>query len=216
LEPVTHTLKLAAVALLAATALTQTALASTAPVPSGLLADIFAADFPASTQVEDQLFSFVGLDTLPVTLEATRLSEVSATFGGTFVHLPDAPATSGWLCYDTATTRTTFFTSGADAGGDPLVNLIVVENIAAPAIDSGCTSTDNAGLQDPLTDNGVPGIGATLDDLASHFGDAKPDATGHIAYVAEAQPGVGAQNIFYLVENGVVTAMAFSQFNETP
>jgi len=192
-------------------ALSQSALAAT-PQLSGLLADIFASDDMPDSTAAKSLYNALTFGDKVFTLEQSKLADVTAAYGGTFVALPDDPNPQhGWMCFDGAGTRTWFFSAEVEKTGAPVVNLVVTETLPAKPLDSGCTS----GIAIGLTDAGVPGLGATLADLEARFGTAKPDATGHLSYFLDGgDPAV--QNLFYLVNDGHVTAVAFSQWSDTP
>ena len=64
--------------------------------------------------------------------------------------------------------------------------------------------------------NELPGVGATLADLQKRFGaDAvKPDQNGHLNFTYQGEENPDAvKNVFYIIKNGVVSSVAFSEFH---
>ena len=193
-------------------ALAQPVLAAAAPQLSGLLGDIFASNDMPNSGTAKTLYGPLTFGDKTFTLEEATFADVTAAYGGKFVALPDDPDPHhGWMCFDNDGIRTWFFSAEVNKSGAPVINMVVTETIPAKAKNSGCST----GTGVALTDAGVPGLGATLADLKARFGAAEPDATGHLSYVLDGDdPKVS--NLFYIVKDGKVTAIGFSQWSDTP
>ena len=192
-------------------ALSQAALASSNP--NGILAFILTGGFPEAVVLDADPFKTVMFDGAEFNLGTVTLAEINDQFGGNFQSsTADNGAPQTWLCYDAGGLRTWFYSGLTDNSGKPLVNLIVEEQATTPAADGRCTVVTAA-----LTpQNDLPGVGATLADLETRFGaeHVKPDQNGHLnfTYQGEEKPDV-VQNVFYILKNGVVTSIAFSEFH---
>ena len=203
-----RTLLLTGVAL---AALSQSALASTGP--NGILTFVLSGDFPEATVLDAEPFETIVFDGPEFSLGTVTLAEINDQFGGAIqTSTADNGSPQSWLCYDAGGLRTWFYSGLVDKSGKPLVNLIVEEQATTPSADGGC-----AELTVALTpQNDLPGVGATLADLEKRFGaeHVKPDQNGHLnfTYQGEDRPDV-VQNLFYIVRNGVVTSIAFSEFH---
>ena len=204
-----YTRPLIAVALVASAIISQSVSAAPEPKLSGILTDIFAADFPSAVLSEKPLFTDITFDGPAFTPAVTTMAEINDEFGGTIV-APDA--TQSWLCFDAGTTRTWFYSGATDAAGKPVANVIVTELATTPAAAAGCATITVA--LTPIDAN-LPGLGATLADLAKRFGTAEPDDHGQLNFTFMTTTGDTrqVQNIFYTVKDRVVTAVAFAQWN---
>lgn len=198
----------------AVAALSYSALAAPA-APGGIVADLLAGNWPASTELKDYLFNPLDTGTSSIALVRAPLAQVHDEFGG---EIRTAEADNGaalqWLCYEGGNIRTSFLSWGdfSPEGGTPAVSLVALERVDAP--DAACTSLDHAVIPDPGND--LPGIGAPLRDLEARFGSAKPDADGKLAYFSVATLGdeeswTVTKNVYYLLKNGVVVSVAYSQ-----
>jgi hypothetical protein len=203
-----YTRPLIGVALLASAIISQSVSAAPEPQLSGIITSIFGADFPSAVTSDQPFFKDIIFDGPAFAPAVTTMAEINEQFGGTIV-APDS--TQSWLCYDAGNTRTWFYSADVDPAGKPVVNMIVTELATTPAAAAGC-ATVTAAIT-PIDPN-LPGLGATLADLKIRFGDAKPDANGHLNYgfVASGDGGF-IQNIFYTLKDGVVTAVSFGQWN---
>ena len=203
--------------LLAATAvavLAQPALA--ASQISGIVADIFAGNWPQSTAVDDKLFNPINIDTATYGIGEARLDSVAEAFGGKIQHaFADNGAPLSWLCYDHGGMRTWFVSTGKiDQGGGILIGLVAEEPLVSTAPAAGCLASNDTLV--PLPGNDIPGVGAGLADLVKRFGQAAPDANGKLSYfsqVVDADGRPAVRNIYYTLQGGLVVAVAFTEVN---
>jgi hypothetical protein len=163
------------------------------------------------------LFKDVRAASLHIVLEKTSLFDVQHTFGGTLQHEGDAGDATEWLCYSGADIHgapTLFWFSSGEMGGAQESILGVAQQPNPDGkVPDGCA---NAPHDLTHIDVGVPGVGATLSDVTSHFGAAKPDANGHFHYAASypADPSKDftvTQTIVYTTKHGVITGVAITQ-----
>lgn len=190
-------------------ALSQSAFAATNP--NGILTFILSGDFPEAVVLSVDPFTTVAFDGPEFDLGRTTLGDITDAFGGKIeTSTADNGSPQSWMCFDAGGLRTWFYSGMTDDVDRPVVNLIVEEQATTPAAAAGCTDLTVA-----LTpENDLPGVGATLADLQTRFGAAQPDQNGHLnfTYQSEAEPDA-VKNVFYIVTNGVVTSVAYSEFH---
>lgn len=135
---------------------------------------------------------------LNVGLQTTKIRDVQKAFGGTIQTTGEAT----WLCYH-ADDSNTWFISNA-FGGQEFVMMVAVE--VSKSTPGDCEANDK--FTPPVFD--VPGIGAKLADLKSHFGAANG---GKIAYRADRPGGYSdiAQYLGYVLKGGTVTGIGVGE-----
>lgn len=202
---------------LALAAMSQSAFAAASRL-SGIADRILSADWTSSASIDDDLFkaiSFKSAKGEAFTLEATRLADVAAAFGGKVQSTAAYGPAVSWLCYDSAGKRTWFV--GTELGEDkaPLLTLVAEEAIGKSTPDAGCGKVADA--LTPVPGDKLPGFGATLAELQKRYGGADPDDKGRVSFMSSAPLSgdvMQAKNIYYLVSKGEVTAVAFSAASE--
>jgi hypothetical protein len=200
---------LAAVAL----ALLPQAAFAAGPQIDGIVNDLLSADWPESSEVKDTLFGPITVDTGTFPLARTKLTDVAAALGGSVRSTEDFGATVRWLCYESGDTRTSFIAATTDKSGDAIVNMIAEETISPASPDAGCTRTVSVLV--PLPGDDIPGFGATLVDLTKRFGTTTPDAQGKVSFFNQAtvDSELHIQNIYYVVKDGAVVSVCYSQLD---
>src|SRR3569623_2025966 len=193
-------------------ALSQSAVAS--PNPNGILNFVLSGGFPEAVVLSADPFKTVVFDGPEFDLGHVSLGDIIDEFGGDILtSTADNGSPQSWLCFDAGGLRTWFYSGLTDDVGRPLVNLIVEEQATTPAKAAGCSTVTVA-----LTpQNELPGVGAKLADLQKRFGDAqvKPDQNGHLNFTFQSDDDPNTvKNVFYIVKVGVVTSIAFSEFNQ--
>jgi hypothetical protein len=163
------------------------------------------------------LFNDVHAGSLDIVLEKTSLFDVQRAFGGTLQHEGDAGEATEWLCYAGRNAHgdpTLFwFSSGEMGGAEESVLSVVQQANPGGNLPDGCSSAPRE-----LThiDFGVPGVGATLSDVSSHVGAAKPDANGHFHYAASYPSSASkdftvTQTLVYTMKKNAITGVAITQ-----
>jgi hypothetical protein len=147
---------------------------------------------------------------LKMELQHTKLSAIKKAFGGTIMTQGGAGSLANWLCYHTdgsgkAPAANTWFISNTLGGGE-FVMIVAVQAADPAKIPADCVA---APKKFTLPVMGIPGLGASTDDLKKAFGTAS--GGGQIAYRAD-EPGadalgtaLNAQYIGYLMSGGKVT-----------
>jgi hypothetical protein len=153
-----------------------------------------------------------------VQLEVTPLDAVKKQFGGTIRGAGDAGEAVTWLCYMGKNAEQKpvvyWFASNDEMSGDHHeVTQVAVQANPSGSVPKGC-STAPASLTG--IDFGVPSVGSTLDAVAKHFGEGKPDARGYLGYASEVEVKepkdlTVIQSVQYRVREGVVTTVSVSQ-----
>jgi len=136
---------------------------------------------------------------LTVGLQTTKMKEVQKAFGGTIQSTGEAT----WLCYHKDDTNTWFISNAF--GGQEFVMMVAVEvNKGTPG---DCEAASDK-FKPPVFD--VPGIGAKLADLKSHFGAANGSK---VAYRADRPGGYSdiAQYLGYVLKGGTVTGVGVGE-----
>lgn len=186
---------------------------------NGMAEEVLASEWAEPTHVDDYLFNPLQFEAPGTSflLDATSLADVQAAFGGTPGNGEIFEGTPvDWLCYDTGTSRTTFAAVRSQSEGNetiapgPVLGVVIEE--ANASTNFSCSANDDAAKPNP--GNGIPGLGATVADLAARFGSAPVDAGGHLAYVTEYDMGdeeswVEQKIIYYRIEDDVVTGVAY-------
>lgn len=163
------------------------------------------------------LFNDVHAGSVDIVLEKTSLFDVQRAFGGTLQHEGDAGEATEWLCYAGLNTRgepTLFwFSSGEMGGAEESILSVAQQPNPGGKLPDGCASAPHE-----LThiEFGVPGVGATLGDVSSHVGTAKPDADGHFHYAASYPSSASkdftvTQTLVYTTKKNVITGVAITQ-----
>lgn len=191
--------------------LSQSAFAS--PNPNGILNFILSGSFPEAVVLSADPFKTVVFDGPEFDLGRVSLGDIADEFGGKIqTSSADNGSPQSWLCFDADGLRTWFYSGLTDDVGRPLVNLIVEEQATTRANEGGCAEIAVA-----LTpQNELPGVGATLADLQQRFGaDAvKLDQNGYLNFTYQGEENPDAvKNVFYIIRNGVVSSIAFSEFH---
>jgi len=146
---------------------------------------------------------------LRVELQRTRLSEVQHAFGGTIYEQGSGMRAAHWLCYE-GPQATTWFMSNVE-GGDEFVMMVATE---AGRADGSC---DRAPADLGILDYGIPGLGASLDQLKAHFGSAIVGSRSAISYRVDrpARDGLGtaydAEYLGYIMRGGKVVAVGVGE-----
>lgn len=163
------------------------------------------------------LFNQIAAGPLSIAFEKTTLADIQKNFGGTVQHEGDAGDSTYWLCYAGPNTQgkpTIFwFDSGEMGGRDHAVLRVAMEPNPIGKLPQNCAVAPQT-----LTavDFGIPGVGASIADVATHFGAAKPDLHGHIEFAAE-YPSIApkgftvTQTLVYTMQNEIVTGVAVTQ-----
>jgi hypothetical protein len=163
------------------------------------------------------LFKQVRAGALHLTLETNTLADIEKAFGGTIQHEGDAGDSTYWLCYAGAGAggkpALFWFVSGEMGGSDHGILNIAMQPNPTGKVPEGCTAAPH-----DLTniDFGIPGVGAAIGDVASRFGDAKPDHDGLFHYAAsypsvEAKDFTVTQTLVYTAKNGRVAGVSITQ-----
>lgn len=153
----------------------------------------------------------VAVGGLPVLLEQTPLSDVTAKFGGAIQTGEDATGTAyAFACYDLKS-RTLWFRADG-GGGDAAVTMVAIQNGGA---ETGWECADAPDSLDTVS-FGVPGLGAPTEEVSARLGASTPDTDGRLGYLSEvpsdADPGAFVrQTILYRISDGTVSAMAVTQ-----
>lgn len=132
-------------------------------------------------------------------LQTTKMKDLQKAFGGTLQSNGEAT----WLCYHADDTNTWFISNAF--GGQEFVMMVAVEaNKKTP----GDCEAPNDKFKPPVFD--VPGIGAKLADLKSHFGAA---SGSKVAYRADRPGGYSdiAQYLGYALSGGTVTGIGVGE-----
>lgn len=192
-------------------ALSQAAVAATNQ--NGILTFVLSGDFPAAVVLVADPFKTIAFDGPEFDLGAITLAAVAEQFGGTVqASTADNGSPQSWLCYDAGGLRTWFYSGLTDAAGKPVVNLVVEEQATTPAAEAGCAEV----TVELTPQNDLPGVGATLAELEKRFGaeQVKPDQNGHLNFTYLGPDAANSvKNLFYIVKDGVVTSVAFSEFH---
>lgn len=142
----------------------------------------------------------ISAGSLKLELQHTKLKDVAKAFGGTIYSQGEGSGRATWLCYATEDANTWFISNAL--GGFEFVMIVAVEASGGKAA-ADC-DTPNAKFK--LPDMGIPGLGASTDDLKAAFGAARG---GKIAYRADVLSPMGtantAQYIGYVLKGGKVT-----------
>jgi hypothetical protein len=136
--------------------------------------------------------STIGVGSLKVKLQSTRLRDVTKKFGGEL--MSDGDAT--WVCYYNGEANTWFISNGL--GGQEFVMIVAVE--ASKKMAADCQPAPEGFA---LPDFGIPGLGASTADLKATFGAA----SGSKAAYRHDRPGGysdTAQYIGYMLKSGKV------------
>ena len=142
---------------------------------------------------------------LKMTLQHTKLSDIRKAFGGTIQSQGENKTLVNWLCYQTdgANPTDTWFISNILGGGE-FVMIVAVQAASAGRVPADC---EPASKKFSAPNLGIPGIGASTDDMRAAFGAASGN---NIAYRAD-EPGAdalgtayNAQYIGYIMSGGRV------------
>jgi hypothetical protein len=146
---------------------------------------------------------------LRVELQRTRLSEVQRAFGGTIYEQGSGMRAARWLCYE-GPEASTWFMSNIE-GGNEFVMMVATE---AGGADGSC---DRAPADLGVPDFGIPGLGASLDQLKAHFGSAVVGSHSAVSYRVDrpARDGLGtaydAEYVGYIMRGGRVAAVGVGE-----
>ena len=163
------------------------------------------------------LFKDVRAGSLDIVLEKTSLFDVQRAFGGMLQHQGDAGEGTEWLCYAGPNGRgepTLFwFSSGEMGGAEESILSVAQQPNPGGKLPDGCA---NAPRELTQIDFGVPDVGATVGDVTSHVGAAKPDAGGHFHYAAsypssQSKDFTVTQTLVYTTKKNVITGVAITQ-----
>lgn len=139
---------------------------------------------------------------LSVTLQRTKLKDVQKALGGTLQTSGEGGSRADWLCYG-ADGNNVWFISNA-LGGYEFVMMVAAET--GPAA-KGCDAAP-AGFTAP--NFGIPGLGASTDELKTTFGAASGNK---IAYRNDRPGGYTnvAQYIGYVMKGGKVAGIGVGE-----
>jgi hypothetical protein len=146
---------------------------------------------------------------LRIELQHTRLGEVQRAFGGTIYEQGSGMRAAHWLCYQ-GPEASTWFMSNVE-GGNEFVMMVATE---AGSADGNC---DRAPAALGVPDYGIPGLGASLDQLEAHFGSATVGSHSAISYRVDrpARDGLGtaydAEYVGYIMRGGKVAAVGVGE-----
>ncbi len=178
---------------------------------SGLGANLFGNSFFHFGQPNLKSFPVSGVRAgrVRIDLQHTRLADVQRAFGGTIYQEGSGMGIARWLCYQSPQ-ASTWFMSNALGGGD-FIMMVAAQSGAA----GGSCDTAPAGFTAP--DFGIPGIGASLGDLKTHFGSAQTGSHGEVSYRVDrpARDGLvtanDAQYVGYVVRGGTVVGVGVGE-----
>ena len=173
----------------------------------GLGADLFGDSFFHFTAQNLKSFpiSSIRAGRVRINLQHTRLTELQHVYGGTIYEQGEGMGAAHWLCY-AAPGSTTWFMSNLE-GGNEFVMMVAT---AAGGPDGSCDVAP-AGFTPP--ELGIPGLGASLDDLRAHFGSATVGSHSDVSYRVDrpARDGLGtaddAQYVGYVVRGNQVVGV---------
>jgi hypothetical protein len=163
------------------------------------------------------LFKDIHAGSLDIVLEKTSLFDVQRAFGGTLQHEGDAGEATEWLCYAGLNAHGEpalfWFSSGEMGGAEESILSVAQQSNPGGTLPDGCA---NAPRELTHIDVGVPGVDATLGDVTSHVGAAKPDANGHFHYAAsypssQSKDFTVTQTLVYTTKKNVITGVAITQ-----
>jgi hypothetical protein len=204
-------MKLAAVVIATLAASTLPALA--AGGLSGIGADLFGNYFKFGNKpnIKKPMVNTISVGPMRMTLQHTRLSDIRKVFGGTIQTQGQDRSLANWLCYQTAGGKSgpatdPWFISKTLGGGE-FVMIVAVQVAPAGGMPADCQAAP-AKFSPPNL--GIPGIGASLDDLKKAYGGAAGGT--NVTYRAD-EPGAdalgtayNAQYIAYIMSGGKVAA----------
>lgn len=142
---------------------------------------------------------------LRMQLQHTKLADIRKVFGGTIQTQGDNKTLVNWLCYQTdgANPTDTWFISNILGGGE-FVMIVAVQAASPGRIPGDC---EPASKKFAAPNMGIPGIGASSDDMRKAFGAVSGNT---VAYRAD-EPGAdalgtasNAQYIGYILQGGRV------------
>lgn len=194
----------AAVLVLAATIVP----AAAAPL-GGMGAMIFGNSFNFKSANLDKVpVNAISVGGMKVVLQRTKLRDVQKALGGTIQQQGEGSGRADWLCY-TGEGQNVWFLSNS-LGGHEFV-MMVAASAGKPA--GGC---DAAPAKLGTVNFGIPGLGASTDQLKASFGSATVKS-GKLSYRAD-EPGadalgtaMNAQYIGYTVSGKKVTGIGIGE-----
>ena len=170
---------------------------------SGIGANLFGNTFSfPKPNLSEPPIDNIAVGSLKVDLQHTKLKDIAKAFGGTIYSQGEGSGKATWLCYHTDSANTWFISNAL--GGFEFVMIVAVESAAADKMPADC---DAPNAKFKLPELGIPGLGASTDDLKTAFGAARGSK---IAYRADVPSPMGtastAQYIGYMLKGGKVTA----------
>ncbi len=187
------------------------ALADTPGKLAGIGAALFGNSFFHFGQPNLKTFpvSAIQAGRVRIDLQHTRLADVQRAYGGAIYAEGQGMQTARWLCYQ-GPQSSTWFMSNMLGGGE---FIMMVATQAGPA--GGSCDTAPAGFSAPQM--GIPGLGASVSDLRSHFGLAQVGSHSDVSYRVDrpARDGLGtandAQYIGYVVRGSTVVGVGVGE-----
>jgi hypothetical protein len=184
----------------------------------GVIAQINGGNVPGDTltPAASAMFGPITLRSMNLPLFAKPLSDIRAAFGGTIQHWTNFGYVTDWLCYTDGRQRTWYLTEGGEPPESGIVGWFVSEP-SNPATDAGYGCTAEAGAM-PAAGGYFPMIGATLDELSTHFGTPLAAGTGNVSYFLQEEIGDAdgyslVRMAYYWLVDDVVTAISLSEWN---
>jgi len=180
---------------------------------SGMGANLFGNYFKFGNKpnINKAMVHGITVGPMHMTLQHTRLADIRKVFGGTIQTQGSDRSLANWLCYQTAGGKNspatdTWFISNTLGGGE-FVMIVAVQVAPASGMPADCEAAP-AKFSPP--NMGIPGIGASLDQLKSAFGGSAGGT--NITFRAD-EPGAdalgtayNAQYIAYVMSGGKVAA----------
>ena len=170
---------------------------------------LFDLDTMAPLQVK---VGEIEIGDLTVAMEKTSLTDIAAAFGGPINNEGEAGEHMVWTCYG-AGQSTLWFMSDGEMGGGKL-NIFAFE-AKAPRVDWNCgTLPDDISVK-----AGIPGLGASSEDVRAIVGPSRAGADGRFSYTGEAPSKTEYgftiyQDVVYEEQAGSIVAFAVEQLSE--
>ncbi len=194
--------------LLLATALALVAAPAFAdPLTLGMIADIDDYRWREPRIVDDYLFTSVNAGESILGFEGGMLADVRTALGGTIVENFE----HRWLCYDADKLRVRFSGAWRDHNEPSALELVTVEPIGDR--EDGCTAKPEL-ANIATNDDGVPGLGASVNDILARFGSANILDGGRLGYrtvavLGDEESWTQVKTIYYRLAGDVVDQIAW-------
>ena len=175
----------------------------------GFIEKALSTNYPF-TQVAKDISTGVTAGATAIEFEKTAMADFPTLFGGELHQQGDAGAALSWVCY-TSPEKTIWFYGDSEMGHG-LLTAIGIDNTKADPTE-GC-----ADLPEQLNalDFSIPMLGATINQVKTHFGALPEPDQGAFAYKSELPLNDGNlnirfQDVIYQTDGKAVTGLVLDQ-----